>query len=283
MKKILISLLALIAISASAQNLVVKYDYTYTSLRDGVKKEIAKRTLVSDGTRSMFYDTEAWAVDSLKSTPEGKEALRQQALAAIAGSQSTQSNGVYISTNSDGNRIQLSVKGDYICKNSDGTITSYYNDNLDKSLVTEPLGGIDWQLTDSVKTVLGYECQLAEADYHGRHWSAWFTTDIPAQEGPWKLCGLPGLILEAEADGGVYGFAATQVGTTDGKIPVIYGKEEYEKIKRLDYWKGKRDYTDNAGQKIEASLGLSIKFEDGTTLKGLFVPRKVMDFIETDY
>lgn len=54
-----------------------------------------------------------------------------------------------------------------------------------------------WELLDSAKTILGYECQLAQTDFRGRHWSAWFTPDIPISDGPWKLCGLPGLILEA--------------------------------------------------------------------------------------
>lgn len=241
MKQIIaLFILCLVAITtASAQNLAVIYDYTFTSLKDGVKKDTYKRVLVSDGTRSMFYDKEAWAVDSLKSTPGGQDALRQQALAAIA----------------SGKKLQASVKSDYFCKNPDGTITSYYNENLSQSVVTEPLGGIDWQLADSTKTVAGYECQLAEAKYHGRNWKAWFTTEIPVQDGPWKLCGLPGLILEAEADGGVFGFVATTVGTTNEAIPPIYGKDNYEKTDRLRYWKDKRDYTDHAAERIEASLG----------------------------
>lgn len=268
MKKYLLLFLALVAISASAQNLAVAYDYTFTSLKDGVKKDTDKRVLVSSGTRSMFYDPEAWTIDSIKSTPGGRDALRQQALAAIA----------------CGQKIAASTKSNYFCKNADGTITSYYNENLSQSVVTEPLGGIDWQLVDSTKTVAGYECQLAEASYHGRNWSAWFTLDVPVQEGPWKLCGLPGLILEAEADGGVYGFVATTVGTIGEAIPHIYGADEYEKTDRLRFWRDKRDYTDHAAERIQASLGgVTVKFEDGSTLENLYVPRDVLDFIETDY
>lgn len=34
----------------------------------------------------------------------------------------------------------------------------------------------------------------------GRDWVAWFTNDIPIQDGPYKFCGLPGLIIKIEDD-----------------------------------------------------------------------------------
>ena len=37
-----------------------------------------------------------------------------------------------------------------------------------------------------------FDCQKAECDFRGRRWEAWFTTEIPVGEGPWKLRGLPG-------------------------------------------------------------------------------------------
>ena len=64
--------------------------------------------------------------------------------------------------------------------------------------ITEPLEQPKWDIiTDSTKQILNYDCQMARCKFKGRTWTAWFTADIPLDNGPWKLCGLPGLILRA--------------------------------------------------------------------------------------
>ena len=59
---------------------------------------------------------------------------------------------------------------------------------------------INWELIDDTLTVAGYLCKTATCQLHGRNWTALYSEDIPTSAGPWKLCGLPGLVLEAEAD-----------------------------------------------------------------------------------
>jgi hypothetical protein len=41
------------------------------------------------------------------------------------------------------------------------------------------------------------ECKKATTNFRGRYWEAWYTEEIPIGQGPWKLCGLPGMILKA--------------------------------------------------------------------------------------
>ena len=82
---------------------------------------------------------------------------------------------------------------------------------------------MQWKVVeDSTKTLLGYECLMAIADYHGRRWTAWFSPEIPLIAGPWKLAGLPGLILEASADGNQYRFVATGIQQTEKPITPIH-------------------------------------------------------------
>jgi GLPGLI family protein len=63
---------------------------------------------------------------------------------------------------------------------------------------SEDLNVQEWNLTDDTLTVCSYLCYRAWCLFRGREWSAWYTPDIPSMDGPWKLTGLPGLILKAE-------------------------------------------------------------------------------------
>lgn len=64
---------------------------------------------------------------------------------------------------------------------------------------------INWKIKEEFKTILDYECQLAEAElmFMERKYKvkAWFTTEIPIPEGPSFFKGLPGLILGLEKHG----------------------------------------------------------------------------------
>ncbi|WP_313101336.1 GLPGLI family protein [Epilithonimonas sp.] len=56
----------------------------------------------------------------------------------------------------------------------------------------------NWKLTNEFSKILNYAVQKATTEFGGRKWTAWFTKDIPIQDGPYKFRGLPGLILRIE-------------------------------------------------------------------------------------
>ena len=116
------------------------------------------------------------------------------------------------------------------------------------------MNDMDWEICDSTKMILGYECQLAEGDYHGRRWKAWFTPEIPMQDGPWQLCGLPGLILEASS-GPMFSFKATGIQNCDEIFKMPLEQEKYFNSKRKSFLKTKKYILDNLGAQISAMTG----------------------------
>ena len=99
----------------------------------------------------------------------------------------------------------------------------------------EPAEKPRWTLTQDTLTLLGYHCTRATTQFKGRQWSAWYTTDIPVSEGPWKLCGLPGLILKAEDDEGHYRFTADGLEQSHGTEPILFGGNDYQPVDRKQY------------------------------------------------
>ncbi|WP_234109506.1 MULTISPECIES: GLPGLI family protein [Chryseobacterium] len=62
----------------------------------------------------------------------------------------------------------------------------------------------DWKISDEKQKIGEYNAQKASTEFGGRKWTAWFSTDIPFQDGPYKFSGLPGLIVKIQDEGNNY-------------------------------------------------------------------------------
>lgn len=71
---------------------------------------------------------------------------------------------------------------------------------LNNVFYTESIPHIKWTFVDTTKIYENHLCKKATTEFRGRKWIAWYTDDIPVSHGPWKLQGLPGLILHAGTD-----------------------------------------------------------------------------------
>lgn len=91
-----------------------------------------------------------------------------------------------------------------------------------------------WELHADTLTLLSYPCRKATTHFKGRDWTVWYTPDIPRSEGPWKLYGLPGLILKAEDAELHFSFTCSgieQAKTTDS---ILFGAKNYQKVSRKE-------------------------------------------------
>lgn len=98
---------------------------------------------------------------------------------------------------------------------------------------------INWELQNEFKSICGYRCQKAVGIFGGRLYFVWFTTDLPFSYGPWKLNGLPGIILEAVDDKNHISFIARDISisedfefiNTGAYKPVVIKEKDYERLK----------------------------------------------------
>ncbi|WP_407499929.1 GLPGLI family protein [Elizabethkingia anophelis] len=106
-----------------------------------------------------------------------------------------------------------------------------------------------WKVLEETKIVKGYKLQKAKTDFGGRKWTAWFCTDIPFQEGPYKFRGLPGLIFEIYDNKGYFTYQIYKINsltksiptenfleTNFGKKPIPITRDEYNKLLLDDYF-----------------------------------------------
>jgi GLPGLI family protein len=139
---------------------------------------------------------------------------------------------------------------------------------------------IHWNIADSTKKIGNYTCSKATAHFRGRDYTAWFTPQIPVPYGPWKLVGLPGLILQAYDSTGNIRFKVQKVtfgnAGTIGSMP-LSGKEkavnlaEYKHVlaneKKMimhEAYKAVRKMMHKRNTKINGPPKMKIKFADGS-------------------
>jgi len=68
---------------------------------------------------------------------------------------------------------------------------------MNSYLIDGPMPAIDWKISADTATFGGLHCQKATCHFKGRDYTAWFCPDLPVHIGPWKLNGLPGVIVDA--------------------------------------------------------------------------------------
>jgi GLPGLI family protein len=75
-----------------------------------------------------------------------------------------------------------------------------------KSYTAENSGEVKWTIHNDKKKIGKYSCTKATGTFKGRVYEVWFAESLNVPFGPWKLNGLPGLILEATDNEGYVSF-----------------------------------------------------------------------------
>ncbi len=176
-------------------SLNVTYEFSY--VRDLESKEVpyTANMILSLGKQSSRYCTEKLYMDNNKRIQDEKKKQQEQASASPQ-PMTVVSGGPLLIVNKHG-----AIINEEIVKNVPAKTLALRARLAFKSYVVESeLPAINWTMQSDKKKIGQYDCQKATGAYGGRTYTAWFAPDLPFQDGPWKLSGLPGLILEATDD-----------------------------------------------------------------------------------
>ena len=118
---------------------------------------------------------------------------------------------------------------------------------------------IAWTLSEDTVTVSGYLCQQATATFRGVEWHVCYTEEIPSSAGPWRLRGLPGLIVEAKSE--AHTFRLVELRQERGAITAPDNNPEVHRMKYTKLLKhkneiyGNREYAKNPSYYVPDLMG----------------------------
>ena len=270
-----ILLLASLAVQAVAREPVLdrahmkclyRYVYTFDTLKNELRDDLLILQIGKEVSKSYSYYT--FQCDSLRRTPDGAKVWSELFRRAI------EKDGIY----GDFPHVRMST---YVYKNyPTGQMTITDRISLQDYCYVDSLHTQTWTMGDSTREVLGYTCQQATTDFRGRRWTAWFATDIPISDGPWKLGGLPGLILEAYDEGQQHVFTAVGLERVKDELIIFNrpfrGNHRFEQTNRLDFLRMERRSLMDSNSFIQMETGIDLLGDE---------PNQVMryDLLERDY
>lgn len=246
MKKIIIIIFILfISTLVIAQNKRFTYEYQFipdsANISD-VKTETMNLDVSADGSK--FYSYTVFQADSLS-----KIELEKQLAATDM---------INIKADSRKGSVRYSVSKRY----PKYEVSLHNRILMDQYKVAETRP-IKWKIISEKQKIAEWNVQKAEADFAGRHWDAWFTTEIPIQDGPYKFHGLPGLIVKLEDNTKSHIFTLQGIRNIDSIPSEIFSSKEIA-VNLKQYDKIIRDYENDPtkGLKILQSGGITMKMID---------------------
>lgn len=182
----ILSLLAMPFIMAQQST---RFIYQATLLPDStnVEKKTELAYLDTDGKKSVFYAENTMKRDSVMERMRATKNFDRTQM------QNLRSN------------LQFTIEKDLINQ------TLVYKSRIGRNQYSyNETPAFSWKILPETVKIGEYQTQKAETQFGGRTWYAWFTQQIPLQDGPYKFGGLPGLIVKVQDSKGDYSFDLMQ-------------------------------------------------------------------------
>jgi len=180
MKLLMIFLFVTLNVAAQTNGIKVQYEVFY-NFENPMSREIDL----------YFNEQKSYGIEKMNTSKELGSPKETDKLSNLEQSESASNNIIEIKPN--WKDVYLAV-----IKESNKLYKSEQDLKLGHFVTVEDIPIINWSMTKETKLINNLKCAKATAKFRGVIWEAWFTSEIPMSFGPWKLNGLPGLILEAK-------------------------------------------------------------------------------------
>ena len=260
MKKLLLTIFITISISVLSQNQRFYYKYQFqTDSTDVETKREELMTLDILEKSSRYYSENVYLNDSVMNAEFKRRESTNDISAPI--NMSSKHRGV----------IRYKILKTY----PDFSVTSLMNLNMQDYQVNDTRK-LKWKILSEKEKIGEWNTQKATTEFAGRKWTAWFSEEIPIQDGPYKFHGLPGLIIKMEDASKTHvmqleavkknvllrdynvGFVDQEVKIDDKKLKSVYKaywKDPVSGMRKM-YTEGEVMITDESGKKLDMNQQL---------------------------
>ena len=253
MKKLLINFFLIVGIVTFAQNKRFIYEYKFISDStnvDDVKTEMMFLDTTKDGSK--YYSYTVFNSDSIM-----KVDLEKQ-LAATG--------SINVKSDMQKGSVRYSVTKTY----PDYKINLHRRLGMDAYNISDDRK-INWKILSDKEKIGEWNAQKAEADFAGRHWTAWFSTEIPIQDGPYKFRGLPGLIVKIEDKTGSHKMELKGIKNITGNVDINVFEVKEIAVNSKQFQKVLKEYENDPTKGIKqiqmGGTSIILTGKDGTSTK----------------
>ena len=176
--KIIIVLIVITNFSIAQQKGIVYYGYI-EALQNGNAKGPNYNAYVVFNKEQSYYVTAKDSLEKVEKIGEEKAFLNEDGGGTIYSG---------MKSSSQGDQVVYNIK-----KNTMWSSFLFRKQVYVKELAPK----MNWKIEKETKKIGKFTCKKATTFFRGRNYTAWFDPEIALPYGPWKLNGLPGLILEA--------------------------------------------------------------------------------------
>lgn len=215
LKTLILLFLFLVSIEVKSQKIKADFFITYDVEYPIYKKKNTEQFLLFVNTKenlSYYTSTNKYVLDSLKEN----NSFKGDVMSEIA--------------------YDTALGEEVLKRNNNFTV---YEKIVDTKVKYNESASLKWVILKDTRKYSGYNTRKAYTVAYGRKWIAWYAENLPLNYGPYKFCGLPGLIINMYDDKAEYFFTLSLLKRKEKsvKIPLDKSYKEFpkKKIKQIKY------------------------------------------------